>query len=138
MLHVAHERIEPSVYPRVSHGLLYLRDPAELEARQPSGLWLAQSVRDQILDAPVDVVPQLAIEIPFQLVASPAEEIEQLRHGHSAFSTLSVGGDAVPACLAEWGIARTALMPQPSTRSLRASLVTRQATCATMSRAFER
>ena len=79
--HVAHERIEPSPDPRVPHGFLDLRHAAELDARLSPGFGLAQAVLDQVVDAAVHVIPQLAIEIPFQPVASPAEEIEEPRHG---------------------------------------------------------
>ena len=46
------------------------------------GFGLAQSVLDQVLDTAIHVVPQFAIEIPFQLVAPAAEEIEKLRHAY--------------------------------------------------------
>ena len=46
------------------------------------GFRLAESVLDQILDTAIDVIPQFAIEIPFQPVAPAAEEIEQLRHAY--------------------------------------------------------
>ena len=40
-----------------------------------------ESVLDQVVDAAVHVIPQFAIEVPFQPVASPTEEIEKPRHG---------------------------------------------------------
>ena len=75
--HVAHEHIEPSPDPRVPHGFLHLGHAAELEARLSPGFGLAQSVLDQVLDAAVHVIPQFAIEVPFQPVAPPPEEIEE-------------------------------------------------------------
>ena len=79
--HVAHERIEPPPYPRVPHGFLHLGHAAELEARLSSGLGFAQSVLDHVFDAAVHVIPQFAIEIPFQPVAPPTEKIEEPGHG---------------------------------------------------------
>ena len=79
--HVAHERIEPSPDPRVPHGFLHLGHAAELEARLSPGLGLAQSGLDQVLDAAVHVIPQFAIEVLFQPVAPPTEEIEEPGHG---------------------------------------------------------
>ena len=42
-----------------------------------------ESVLDQVLDTAIHVIPQFAIEIPFQPVAPAAEEIEQLRHAYA-------------------------------------------------------
>ena len=78
---VAHEVIEPSRYPRVPHGFLHLGHAAELDARLSSGLGLAQAGLDPVLDAALHVIPQFAIEVPFQPVTPPTEEIQEPGHG---------------------------------------------------------
>jgi hypothetical protein len=80
-VHVAHERIEPSRYPRIAHGLLYLYYATKFETRLPSGLGLAQAALNQVVDAAVHVIPQFSIEVKFQLIALPPEEIKEPGHG---------------------------------------------------------
>src|SRR5690606_8613962 len=65
----------------VPDGVLYLGHAAELEARLPPGLGLAHATLHQIVDAAVRVIAQLAIEIPLQPIAPPAEQIEEPVHG---------------------------------------------------------
>jgi hypothetical protein len=81
MAHVAEQRIERSPYPRVSHGFLHLRHAAELEAGLSPRLGLAPSLLDQVRDAAVHVIAQLAIEVPFQPIAPSTEQIEKPGHG---------------------------------------------------------
>ena len=78
---VEHERIQPSPDPRIPHLFLDLGHAAELDARLSPGFGFAQAVLHHVVDAAVQVVPQLAVEIPLQPVASPTEEIEDPRHG---------------------------------------------------------
>ncbi len=80
MADVADEGVEPPMDPRVPHGLLHLRDAAELDAHLPASVGLVQTGRGQLVDPAIHVILQLAIKVAFQPVAPAAEQIEESGH----------------------------------------------------------
>ena len=75
---VARGVVEPAPDPGLAHVFLHLREAAELERRPPPRFVFAQAGLHQVLDAPVEVIAQLAVEILFQPAAPPGQQIEEL------------------------------------------------------------
>lgn len=75
----AHQVVKPVPGPGVAHLLLHSVCAAELERRLSSGFGFTQTGPPQLLDAAIQVVAQLTVQVEFHPPTSPGEQVEDPR-----------------------------------------------------------
>jgi hypothetical protein len=79
-LKVAPTFVQPAPQPGVAHFFLHLQHAAEFDGDATARLRFADAIAREISHAAVDVVAQLAFELPLHSSSSARQEIEELPH----------------------------------------------------------
>ena len=87
--------VEPAQGPGLPHVLLDLLDSAHLDGGLFPGLVFAVADGAQVLDAAVEVIAQLAVEVPLEPRAPASEQVQDLAHGSRLPRCLNLRGMTV-------------------------------------------